>query len=284
MVGTEDFTIYRAVDEGKQGLYCIRYKNYYVTQSGNSVALTTEATDGSYWSLMKTAKGTATIISFNATDASGNRYNTSEHNSAFISSFSTMGYNCSATINESPFNSYSRFRTDDMIFYHGHSVPGALIFTQNWSSTSPYYSGGIASHESIPTAAYSGIQKNYMYFIDDLFVNNMKNARVVFYLSCNSGISYVDADTGTEFNLVDATYEKGAHFVLGTTETTYNVQVYDWMDALESNLTMGNNLQTSITNTRVAMASKSYIIDTNQNTVDGDFGIYYVGDNIQFIN
>lgn len=41
--------------------------------------------------------------------------------------------------------------------------------------------------------------------------------RCVLYLGCSTGLDYSHS-TGI-YNLVDATFEKGAHFVLGTTDT-----------------------------------------------------------------
>lgn len=90
----------------------------------------------------------------------------------------------------------------------GQAMKGSLSFyNQNGTLT-----GSIAAGE---TMFYVGADRNY---IDELPYNSLASLRCVLYLECSTAVSLQMERT---VNLLSATFDKGAHFVLGTTDTVF---------------------------------------------------------------
>ena len=69
--------------------------------------------------------------------------------------------------------------------------------------------------------------------VDNLLDNELALARCVLFLGCKTGQSFTFA--GKTYNLVQSTYDKGAHFVLGTLEDITVSDAYSFMDVFLEN-------------------------------------------------
>ena len=103
----------------------------------------------------------------------------------------------------------------------------------------------------------------------------MSSLRCVLYLGCSTGVDYSDLfDT---YNLVTATYNKGAHFVLGTTEIVYTDDSDNFLKGFLSGVSENKNLAECIQR-GIDKAGTSVASDT------GRYPIVYVGDTIQYLS
>ena len=80
------------------------------------------------------------------------------------------------------------------------------------------------------------------------------------------------------YNLVDAIYEKGAHFVLGTTQTTYPEDSDNFLKGFIAKLNAGGNIQECI-DEGLNEAGEKVPYDDN---TEGKYPIVYVGDASQY--
>ena len=210
----QKFTIYRIsdVNHAHHGGFVIRYGNFYVgLKSLNQLKLiahtpgTSNVTDGGYfWSFIEKDRGTATIEGF-----SYSGYNTTSNFSRFNTVFSQAGYTVTTATNPTPTQTYDAIQSSEVFLYHGHGLYAA-IFHYNSSGSK---TGLVGAHNERYTGE-SGVKK----YINLLPENQLSSTRAVFYMACLAGASNsVPNDDGTYANLVDETYEKGAHFVMGPT-------------------------------------------------------------------
>ncbi len=65
--------------------------------------------------------------------------------------------------------------------------------------------------------------------IDDCQKNQLAHARCVLYLGCQTAVDCNMTGIGPIYNLLDSTYNKGAHFVFGFTDILYISDVNDFM-------------------------------------------------------
>ena len=101
--------------------------------------------------------------------------------------------------------------------------------------------------------------------IDSLSKNVLALERCVLYLGCKTGQTYTVG--GSAYNHVQSTFNKGAHFVLGTLETITVSEAYSFLDTFLTNCTTGN------------------IYDSISSILGDDplFDAYYMGDSRQYI-
>ena len=94
-------------------------------------------------------------------------------------------------------------------------------------------------------------------------------------LGCRSGLTTDDG-----YNLLDALYEKGTHFVLGTTQTTYTDDSDNFLKGFIAKLNQGGNIQECIDEgLREAGTGVPYEDDTT-----GLYPVLYFGDARQYLN
>ena len=82
------------------------------------------------------------------------------------------------------------------------------------------------------------------------------------------------------YNLVDAIYEKGAHFVLGTTQTTYPEDSDNFLKGFIAKLNAGGNIDDCI---EQGLISAGNGVKYEDNTT-GRYPIVYFGDARQYLN
>ena len=87
---------------------------------------------------------------------------------------------------------------------------------------------------------------------------------------------------GNTYNLVDAIYEKGAHFVLGTTNSVYTSDSNRFLAGFIEKLNAGENIYNCFYEGLVK-AGKHDKYKDNDNP-EGYYPIIYVGDTRQYLN
>ena len=204
----QKFSVCRAIGGDYQGLYTIRYGNYFVAQDNNyNVFLSTTCNANSYWSFILARDGGqahlfTTRYTETLSDGSTKYFDTTEENSYFISTAQQLDFLPQVYINSTAQVAYESLKTGEFFIFNGHGDPGVIYFQNSVGVTT-----GVLGTSS------SGAHEETDRRISDYADNALSNAQCVLYLGCSTGV-----DIGTH-NLVTNTYEKGAHFVLGTTET-----------------------------------------------------------------
>ena len=211
-------------DSNYDGLYLIMNQGGYLTQNSNgdfhNVCRTTTLTSYCYWSFMKVEKRYADFFYFDypAGDANGDgiidNFYTGSNSSLFTSVFNSIDYTPSTRENPTASYAYEKLTTrDDVFIFAGHGAPGMIGF-YDYNGT---LTGGILSHSAVAPLSMGSDRK----IINSISDNGLAETRMVLYLGCETGVDFVR--TYTRYNLVDYTYDKGAHFVLGTTEILFTL-------------------------------------------------------------
>lgn len=225
---SEKFIIYRLGSGTYAGLYYFRYGSYFVAQDDNNdVYLASSPSNKAIWSFSEVNPSYADIFShyYPYIDDNGNSriYDTNDNDALFVEIFDEgFGYTANSTSNSTASNAYNTLcRSNQQVFvFRGHGGPGVIEFRLSDGTSS----GGILADSAI---ANSYIIGNDRKFISDLSNNSLCNLRCVLYLGCSTGVDITLG--GNTYNNVDMTYEKGAHFVLGTTETIYTADNNKWL-------------------------------------------------------
>ena len=110
---------------------------------------------------------------------------------------------------------------------------------------------------------------------DDLADNSLASVRCVLYLGSCTGLD--DTSTGTHYSLVDSTFIKGAHFVLGTTDIVFPDDVENFLLGFFWGLSLGCDIQGCI-GWGLQGAGDVYLPSSN---TYGPFPIVYNGDTYQ---
>lgn len=267
-LSTQKFSIYRIDQAGdNQGLYYIKYGSYYLKENSNyNVTLTSSKSEATAWSFMEVEKGNASLFT---TVISSENFDTTAGKSDFDSKMSSLGYNSDVDlINKTPAIAYSHLINSDVFVFRGHGTPGCINFYDD--------SDSLVGKITINSSVDSGTQNRYLVSCS---ANQLSSLRCVLYLGCNTGVDY-QYSTGTylrTYNLVTATYQKGAHFVLGTTEKVYTLDSDEFLlgfleKANEGNFTIDECVYAGLVNAGIV----------SNNTQK--FPIIYVGDTNQYLN
>ena len=262
------FTIDRVESGTYQGMYLIRYnKNSYVTQDSNyNVCITSTPTAGSYWSFMSVNKYYADIFGFNYGNAgNSNMINSTTHFAKFETTMDNLGYIGATHVNTTAMFAYDFLKASDIFVYVGHAEAGRLSFY----SAPNHLEGRIVAHENMQL---EGDNQN---FISDMSDNMLAKAKCVLYLGCNSGSGYQVG--GTTYNLVDETFNKGAHFVFGFTQIVYNTDVDDFLEGFLDELATPYKT----INDCIDAANKKVLEDSNNTE---ELSYYCRGDGNQYLH
>ncbi|MGM9648228.1 MAG: Ig-like domain-containing protein [Eubacteriales bacterium] len=272
------FVIHRIESGVNQGRYAMRYNNQYVAMnSSGDVYLTSSSSHNIYWSFMAVNKGDADIFSFNynvaaSSDNDAYVYNSTYNNSRFSHCLTTCGYYVNTQTNASTASAYSRLSIGDIFVYRGHGGPATLSF----QTTNNAVTGKLLAHINLSSAAASYPQ----YYISDYANNGLARQRCVLYLGCSTGVDKERA--GKTYNLLSSTFEKGAHFVLGTTQTTYCDDSDAFLEGFLLGLASGNTIKDCI---EAALDNAgSQVLRPDLPGGVGEYPIVYVGDTSQYFN
>ena len=114
------------------------------------------------------------------------------------------------------------------------------------------------------------------YYIDDLYANSLATQRCVLYLGCNTGVSRGDN------NLVFETFDKGAHFVLGTTQTTYVPDSNNFLLGFLNGISSGYTVESCIY--QGILQAGNQVTRTDLPTGKGEYPEIHIGDTGQYLN
>ena len=223
----QEFTLERVTEGTYIGLYLIKNGDYFVSlDENNVVCLATTATERSYWSFMAVQKGYADIYGFNQRDGnktksggSGLIDSTAQFDN-FKTTMNNIGYISEKYVDKPTSDAYTSLQTCDIFVYVGHGDNGMLVFRPDPTVITP--EGRIIANSSITCSDPN------TFYINEMRTNALAKARCVLYLGCKTGADFLIENT--KYNLVDATFEQGAHFVLETTEEIIDVQTDEWLE------------------------------------------------------
>lgn len=266
----QNFDIYRLTSGNYAGYYIIRINGYYVTQADdNSIDLTENVSAKSYWSLMAAERGRADLYNFYFTDNDTNEtFDTTKTVDDYRSRFMQMGYFTFDSTNEMAAQAYHTLKNyDDVFIFRGHAMEGSLSFyNQNGTLT-----GSIAAGE---TMFYVGADRHY---IDELPYNSLASIRCALYLGCSTAVSLQMERT---VNLLSATFDKGAHFVLGTTDTVFTNNSDDFLWGFMKAASEGKNIEACINEGRIRAGNQVWLPATETR---GEYPYTYIGDSSQYL-
>lgn len=268
---TSKFEICRVVSSNYKGLYVIIYGSYFVAQDSNyNVYLTSTISENILWSFMAVEKGNADIYSFDywyTKKGEQRHFDTTGNNVLFESTMNLFGYSSSSYTNPAPAIAFADLRTNDIFVFRGHGEAGRVEFY----TTGNNLVGRIVAHSDMN---FSGTSH---YYINNLLDNELCKSRCVLYLGCSTGVSYTVGVN--KYNLVDATYEKGAHFVLGTTETVYTSDSNDFLKGFLEKMNAGGNVEECVQQ-GIQQAGNDVSLSGGET---GNYPIIYVGDTYQYL-
>ena len=251
-ISEEKFYVYRVTEGEYKGTYQITNNGKFVTQSTtNGVYLSETATEYSYWSFMKAEKRYAEIYAFDYPEYSsiGQVYN-------FLDTFDNLGYDTANNINRYSYEAIESLTDwDDIFVFRGHGNPGALSFY-----------GSLGEDHGLLAADINTIYVNAEY-ISSIPYNGLSSLRCVMYLGCSTGVQK------NGYDLVTSTYEKGAHFVLGTTMVVHNGHSNDFLRGFLEKCAQGETID-------LAIERAIYVAGNNPTYYGGtgEYPITYVGD------
>lgn len=223
------------------GTYNIKNNSKYVSVSNGNVQVMTSYPTGT-WSFERVYRGEIQMFT-NKYDG----YDNTTENTNVMFFFSKMNYQYSEIfVNVGKSYALSRMPTSHIWVFRGHAAPGVLQFTTVDSSNSLHHS--------------------YIYNsdINSLSTNALSTERVMIVGGCSTGANSDSSSTSTIYNnLVDAMYEKGAHFSIGWTDTIPTAQGTKWVKCFFESASKGNSISTAM-----------LYADANTQMCDS----YYVGD------
>ena len=251
-----------AINRCSNGLYTIMNNGYYLTENTythNLYLASTSSSDtipaASYWSLMAVQKGPADLYTFTFSEdgSDDNMYDTSGSATKFLSAMETMNYNLAFHMNNhSPASDIPSFMEgDDIFIYFGCGAPGELRF---------YGDNYTLYGQVMANSALAGPNDHNQCYINSIPDNGLSQLRCVILLADNIGTS------SNGQNMVDAIYDKGAHFVLGLTDSSMNInEASDWLEGFMSRVEAGTSIQDAITYAdSKGSISRTYCGDTAQ--------------------
>ncbi|MBQ2308466.1 MAG: hypothetical protein II373_02705, partial [Clostridia bacterium] len=165
---------------------------------------------------------------------------------------------------------------DDIFVYAGHGNSGMIAFYDS--------KGNLTGSISVNSKVTSGTDNKYISSIQD---NGLNHARIVIYLGCNTGSTYVWGSL-SQYNLVDDTFDKGAHYVLGVEIIVYTIHTNSWLDYFLENLATGCSVEDSVFYATESLGD--IMVDANS---DGNFSdnerydaipLYTRGDGSQYLD
>ncbi|MBE6593788.1 MAG: hypothetical protein E7642_07335 [Ruminococcaceae bacterium] len=276
------FTLRRVENGRYEGLYLIRHTNsgLYVTQDSNDNAyVTATPTEASYWSFMKVNKGDASHYCFDieyTENGEDHNFDVSLNIDDFLAVIGQeLGYETSHELNGEPPEAFEDLKSSEIFIYSGHCAPGELYFCDDNNQ----WIGSIVVDD-----LFYDDNPNTQYF-DDISYNQLSNARCIIYMGCNSGVDKSEYGSAA-YNLVDTTFEKGAHFVLGTTKSINMNDMNRWIEYFIGYIFEGYNIDQAVEeagNDLGTIVLKDKKANGQYETYIG-LPEYSVGDRYQYLN
>ena len=272
------FDLHRIESGTYQGKYLIRFNNKYLTMDSTGDAyMSSSLVAGSYWSFMAVEKGYADMFSFNYdfVDSQTNEtlcFYTISENDDFEDIFFDLGYapTATATVNDTVSTAYEYLTSGNVFIYYGHGGPARISF----QTTNNVVTGKLYAHSSLKGGNADYVQC----FVSDCADNGLASQRCVLYLGCSTGVSAPRGNN--EFNLVDETFKKGAHCVLGLSEDSDTGYLNVWLDAFLNGIKSSKTIAQAIEEGDLVL--KKYAVE--RGTDYEKLPTYTAGDSDQYLN
>ena len=271
----QKFTIERVTSKPYEGLYLIKYGEKFVSQESNyDVRLTETQTASCYWSFMAVQKGYAEFFCLDCT-IDGVLTQSDEHYMYFREACNSAGYFSWSYKNNSAAAAYNCIKSrDDIFVFAGHGGAGMISFNNDDGEDS-----GIIS-----ATTWLGNREKDRH-ISSIQANGLNHARVVLYVGCGTGETW-EKNAVARYNLVDETFEKGAHFVLGIQGTIYQSQLEGLIKYFLDGVSQGNSVANCIPS--ISDINDDLRIGSNNDLAFGTgnsngFSIYTRGDDSQYL-
>ena len=221
------------------GLYTIKNGNMYLGKNTtNSVCLKSTLSSDCYWSFMAVPKQYAEFFCHEY-PIGGDLFQTNLNFMYFRDVFNSLNYATSWSYeNNSATAAYNCMtKRDDVFIFSGHGNAGMIAFYKEENGA------GICTG-SISTNVWSSTGEDNKYIIS-IEENGLNHARAIIYFGCNTGATNYGSP-GAATNLVDETFEKGAHFVLGVEAVINTNHHNEWIRSFLENIEQGYNIEDSI--------------------------------------
>lgn len=195
----QQFVIQRINWAPYEGTYIIKNGSRYVTaDANNNVCMSNNFDDRSVWSIKPATKKDADLYNFKYEG-----FDTTETESDFKNTFYALGYRTYSLTNWEAKVALNNMTRDSIFIFRGHAGGGRIAFYNNDGKDN----GRIYASSNVNTenCGYIGI-------LDD---NKLADLRCAIFLGCSTGRTNQYGE-----NLLESTHNKGAHFVLGTLDTT----------------------------------------------------------------
>lgn len=271
-----NFTIERVESGTYQGCYLIKHDSQYVAQGANyNVCVTDTLSSSCYWSFMAVEKGYAELFCLNCRIGEA-LYRSDEHYTYFREACDSAGYFSWSYRNNSAAAAYSCMTSrDDIFVFAGHGGAGVISFNDDDGEdygmicVNPWYATGDDNR-----------------YISNIHDNGLNHARVVLYVGCDTGEDWERSNLA-QYNLIDETFEKGAHFVLGIKGAIWTSQVNGLIGFFLDGVAVGKSLNDCIPS--VSDINDDLRIGSSDNVVCGSgtndaLSFYVRGDGSQYLD
>jgi hypothetical protein len=173
------------------------------TGNGLSISGISASNLRSQWTFGRASKGNADFYSVNVPDPPWGNVNTIAACNTFRSRMNSLGYTTSSNsaVNVRHQTIYDRMPNAGVFAYHAPGRPGALK-VHDPNNNVGYITANI------------NLDYNPRLAIDSLATNRLAGMRCVIYFGNRTGMNHTGTN-GVSYNLVNSTYARGAHFVLG---------------------------------------------------------------------
>ena len=182
--------------------------------------------------------------------------------------FATCGYDTNISI--TPVSSetvLNNMINNDITILTGQGSASTVITNPNGTSNSMV----MADYEM--TSGY--IQQ----YISDLGFNDLAKSRCIIYASSYSGNDAIGND-GEEYNLVDATYNSGAHFVVGFKVALPSNLINNWISYFVSGIFSNYSIESAV----IFACEQTGLYNIVNGEMVFDNFIYFRGDGRQYLN
>lgn len=260
----DDFTLLRMPSGHSQaGLYRIMKNGLYLSVDSSGAAIFQRSlSDACYWSISAEWKRNADVFV-----VKDDQVNFTSAGSSMAATLRKSGYTANYAMNSTAANALEKLSADDVFIFLGHGLRHAAT---NQYMGIAVIQGGKSDKTSqyliARRAVYSLEGAPYAY-IEDLSDNALSRARCVLYVGCGTGVYF------NGYSLLEDTYRKGAHFVMGTAEVVQesNAEIFAKTFCEEAN--KGSSLNDCFNVAR-----------RNAEENGTTFNAIYVGDGTQSIN
>lgn len=222
------------------GTYNIKNNNKYVSVSNGNVQTMTPYPSGT-WCFERVYRGEINMFSFNYSG-----YNSTTQNSFIQSNFASMNYQYwGSYVNTSRGYAYDKLKMSHIWIHNGHGEPGVMLFTTD---------GSEVQYLSIP-------------YINTLDANALSTERVIITTGCQSAKNIDSSSTSYRGNnLIEAMYDKGAHFSIGWQTNINTAQASQWVKLFFNSASVGDTVRESMynANNNTNLSAPYYAGDTFQ--------------------